>query len=138
LGDGETIFLPNAACDKYINDAAIQAALTKVHNKINSMIDSGASFSFVESLTLYVRSIFAFGKGVDRFYVKCQVSDDGCCKNANCTIRINRRDYYTDPQDKHEGSGIGKSAFSPEANEYGTPYAFGISCNLPYQARKCN
>jgi len=98
---------------------------------------TSGSFSFSKRTTNNIQSIFAFGKGVDIFFVECQVADEGCCKNVKCNIRVNREDIYTDPEDLHEIERIGKTPFSKEVNRYGNPFVFGISCDMPYKSEIC-
>jgi RHS repeat-associated protein len=123
-GTGTPIPLPRKACSKYTGDRKIKSFIDGVKGELDS--NGGANVSY--RTEHYVTSIFAMGNGVD--------SISANCKNGSCVITVSRKDFYTDPEDKYQIEKIGNSPFSKEANQYGTPFAFELTCDIPYSPKK--
>jgi hypothetical protein len=95
---------------------------------VKGELDSNGGANVSYRTEHYVTSIFAMGNGVD--------SISANCKNGSCVITVSRKDFYTDPEDKYQIEKIGNSPFSKEANQYGTPFAFELTCDIPYSPKK--
>ncbi len=152
FGNGGTVFLPDwLSCNDYMTDPLISARVQSQKNAIDRMtefyaglLDSGESVfeSWGNRSINYVseHSIFAFGNGYDLVYVECNVTGTGCggaCATSNCRIRASREDTYADPQDLFQHGMVSGSKYSGAANEYGSPFVFGVSCSENYSSVKC-
>jgi RHS repeat-associated protein len=125
-------------CERYLADDQIKGYKEYIkiligleNRKILESLAAGESrnYTLTGQSEHYVTSIYALGKGLDRFSANVTVAKDASGRvSSSAKIYIFRYDWFTDPLDFHEGKGFGDTPFSPLPNLYRSPFRISIHC----------
>ena len=131
------------AVDLYRQDSGVQNAVENFKTRVQ-IETKRAAFSSSESDCdepecnqykpgrisefLYVRSIYAFGKGYLNGGIDCTICSSNKSATANCHLSFSTRDVFTDPLDLREIHNWPMQL----ANVGGTPFEFGLSWEENY------